>query len=58
MGVLLDSCRGQRDVLYTLAGIAADVCQLARAYKRGEKKGVRRNIAQIVRKLEKIKSSL
>jgi len=46
------------DVTYTLFGIAADICQLARAYLRSEPKGVNRNITQIIRKLEKIRKRI
>ena len=42
-------------LLYTLSGLSADVNQLARAYIRGENKGVKKNISQMIIKLEKIR---
>ena len=44
------------DVSYWLFGISADIAQLARAYIRGEKKGVEKNISQIIKKLEKVEN--
>lgn len=58
MGILHDRCRDKLDVVYVLLGISADVGQLARAYLRGEKKGMKKNITQIVRKLEKVRKLL
>lgn len=46
------------DVSYNLFGIGADVCQLARAYLRGESDGVNKNITQIIGKLESISKRL
>jgi len=46
------------DVMYVLAGISADVSQLSRAYFRREPKGVKKNIKQIIAKLEKINKKL
>jgi len=46
------------DVAYTLFGIAADICQLARAYLRRDIKGVKRNISQTISKLEKIRKRI
>lgn len=46
------------DVLYNFSGISADVNQAARAYIRGEPKGVKRNISQIISKLEKIRKRI
>ena len=46
------------DVLYILSGISADVNQMARAHIRGEIKGVKRNISQIITKLEKIRKKI
>ena len=43
------------DTVYDLFGLGADICQLARAYLRGEKKGVSKNITQMITKLEKIR---
>lgn len=51
-------CKEKLDVAYTLFGIGADVSQLARAYIRGENKGVKRNITQIISKLDKIHKRL
>ena len=42
------------DVVYLLTGMGADVAQLTRAYIRGENKGVKRNIHQIIKQLEKV----
>lgn len=58
MGILHERCRCKIEVAYTLFGISADVSQLARSYLRGEKKGVKRNVTQIIKKLEKAKKSL
>lgn len=58
MGSHWEICREKLDVTYTLFGIAADVSQLARAYIRGENKGVKRNITQMISKLEKIRKRL
>ena len=44
-------------IVYALFGISADVAQLARAHLRGEKDGVKKNIEQIIEKLENIKST-
>jgi len=46
------------EVVYLLDGISADVSQLSRAYIRGENKGVRRNIVQIITQLEKIQKRI
>jgi len=46
------------DVVYTLFGVAADVCQLARSYLRSEPQGVKNNISQIITKLEQISKSI
>lgn len=46
------------DVLYQLSGISADVNQAGRAYIRGEPKGVKRNISQIITKLEKVRKRI
>ncbi len=46
------------DVLYNFSGISADVNQAARAYIRGEPKGVKKNISQIISKLEKIRKRI
>ena len=58
MGILLEKCREKVDVSYQLMGIAADVAQLGRAYLRNESKGKKRNINQIIKKLEKVRDSL
>lgn len=54
MGTHWEVCKEKLDVVYVLFGIAADVSQLARSYIRGENKGVKRNITQIISKLDKI----
>jgi len=46
------------DVLYNISGISADVNQMGRAYIRGEAKGVRKNISQIISKLEKVSKKI
>lgn len=58
MGTHWQACRDKLDVTYTLFGIGADVCQLARSYIRSESKGVKRNITQIINKLEKIRKRI
>jgi len=49
-----ESRKEKIDVLYQVFGIGADVNQMARAYIRGDPKGVKKNISQIITKLEKI----
>ncbi len=51
-------CKEKLDVTYALFGIGADVCQLARYYIRRDPKGVRKNIVQIISKLEKIRKRI
>jgi len=46
------------DVLYNLSGISADVNQMARAYIRGESKGIKKNISQIISKLEQVRKRI
>lgn len=46
------------EVMYTLSGIVADVAQLGRAYLRNDTKGMRRNIKQIITKLDKVSKRL
>lgn len=46
------------DVSYDLHGISADANQLARANLRNEPKGVRKNISQMITKLEKIRKRI
>ena len=46
------------DVLYHFSGISADVNQMARAYIRGEAKGVKKNISQMITKLDKIQKRI
>jgi len=46
------------DVSYNLFGLSADISQLARAYLRNESKGVKKNIAQMITKLEKIRKRI
>jgi len=54
-----DENRKERlDVSYILFGIGADVCQMARAYLRGESKGVRKNVSQIITKLETVRKRI
>jgi len=49
-----ESRKEKLDVMYTLSGIVADVAQLGRAYLRGDTRGMKTNILQIIRKLEKV----
>jgi heptaprenylglyceryl phosphate synthase len=46
------------DMAYIIFGLGADVNQIGRAYLRNEPKGVRRNITQIIHKLEKIRKRI
>lgn len=46
------------DVCYDLFGLSADVNQIGRAYLRGNPKGVKRNISQMIVKLEKIRKRI
>ncbi len=46
------------DVTYTLMGIGVDVLQLARSNIRRDKKGMRANVAQIIKRLESVKGRL
>ena len=54
MGIREKKHKYKFDALYILAGITADVSQLTRAFMRGEKKGVKRNIRQIIKKLDNL----
>jgi hypothetical protein len=45
-------------VSYDFSGIGADVAQAYRAYYRGETKGVKKNLLQIITKLEKIRKRI
>lgn len=58
MGILLEKYRKRLQVSYDIAGIAADVTQLGRAYLRGDSRGMKKNVAQIIRKLEKVRKLL
>jgi len=53
-----ESRQDKIDVLYNISGISADVNQMGRAYIRGEAKGVKRNISQIISKLEKVRKRI
>ena len=46
------------DVSYNIFGLGADMNQMGRAYLRSDPKGVRRNITQIITKLEKIRKRI
>ncbi len=46
------------DVSYDLFGLSADISQLARAYLRSEAKGVKKNISQMITKLEKVRKRI
>ena len=54
MGVRYDKCKQLIANSYVLFGIIADMAQLARAMHRGEGKGVKRNLKQIIKKLDKL----
>jgi len=58
MGILLEKYRDRLAVSYSLFGISADVAQLGRAYLRGDSRGMKKNVLQIIRKLEKIRKLL
>lgn len=58
MGILLEKYREKLFVIYDIAGIAADVNQLLRAYIRSDSRGIKKNISQIIKKLERVKNSL
>ncbi len=53
-----ESCKEKLDISYILFGISADVAQLVRAFIRGEANGIKRNITQIISKLEKIRKRI
>ena len=54
MGIKEKKHKYKFDALYILAGISADVAQLTRAFMRNERRGVRRNIKQINKKLDNL----
>ncbi len=56
--LLLGRYREKLCVAYTIAGINADVAQLSRAYLRGDKRGMKKNVTQIIKKLEKVRKLL
>ena len=58
MGTHLETCREKLTAAYTLSGITADVAQLQRAHLRDDSKGVKRNVTQIIKKLEKVEKSI
>lgn len=58
MGINADKCREKVEICYDLFGIATDVTQLAKAYIRGDSRTLKRNINQIIKKLEKISNVL
>lgn len=58
MGILLDKYREKLAVSYDIAGIATDVTQLGRAYLRSDSRGMKKNVTQIIKKLEKVRTSL
>jgi len=53
-----DNRKEKLETTYVISGITADVAQLNRAYLRGDSKGVRRNVVQIINKLEKIRKRI
>lgn len=58
MGTREESRQEKIAVLYNFSGISADVNQAARAYIRGESEGVKKNISQMITKLEKIRKRI
>ena len=58
MGTHEENRKEKIDVLYNISGISADVNQMGRAYIRGESKGVKKNISQLITKLEKIRKRI
>lgn len=55
MGILLEKYREKLEIAYNIAGINADVAQLGRAYLRGDSRGMKKNVTQIIKKLEKVR---
>lgn len=58
MGINAEKCREKVEVCYVLFGIATDVTQLAKAYIRSDTRTIKRNVKQIIKKLEKVSESL
>jgi len=54
MGIREENLREKLAVTYDLAGIVADTAQFLRAYQRGESKGKKENIQQIISKWERV----
>jgi len=46
------------EVSYVIFGLSADMSQMGRAYLRRDPRGVRKNITQIITKLEKIRKKI
>lgn len=46
------------DVSYIIFGLGADMNQMGRAYLRSDPQGVKRNITQIIAKLEQIRKRI
>ena len=53
-----ESRKEKLNIVYDMFGLGADICQLSRAYLRGEKKGMSKNISQMITKLEKIRKRI
>jgi len=58
LGILLEKARKKITISYILSGITADVAQLERAHIKSNSKGQKRNVTQIIKKLEKYRKSL
>ncbi len=46
------------DISYVIFGLGADVNQMGRAYLRNEPSGVKKNISQMIIKLDKIRKRI
>ena len=53
-----ESNKEKLEVVYQFSGISADAAQCSRAYTRGNSKGVKKNISQMINKLEKIRKRI
>lgn len=58
MGVVLERYKKKLEIAYNISGVCADLNQLLRAYMRSDSKGMKKNISQIIKKLEKVKFTL
>lgn len=58
MGIREENLKEKLAVVYDLAGITADTSQFQRAFLRGESKGKKSNIKQIITKWERVMKRL